>query len=649
MKKWTFVVGALGLGATGAWACSSSPAVVKGSPNPGACGDVDCGPGQSLWDGGTGTTLGFGDDGGFAIDASGPHPTFGTTVTQPTPPPPLSGGTLVVSADGTKAWAADPDRDTVHVIDLTAKTSADVALTAGDEPGRLVVDGAGRLHVALRRGGAVATIDPVAKTVLSRTAVCTAPRGLAYDATSDSVYVACASGELVTLPAAGGAATRTVMIAPDLRDVVLAGGTLYVSTLRTADVMQIAADGTIAAHLPQPSLGGAPSAAWRLTTTPGGGLGAVMQSAITTAISTKPGGYGGLGCGGAVTNPAIAQWTLGTTPSVTGFELPAAAMPIDVAWDSGGNAAVIFPGEWKMPGAFQVMMMNGSAVPLIKRHAHGTDIPPPPPPTGGSDDGGAFTEDAGPPCMAGMQSTVPGQAIAVAFDAQGTLYVQTREPATLVVDVIAMPTTITLATTSRDDTGHAIFHSDQGGGIACASCHLEGGEDGRTWVFDGLGPRRTPTVLGTVAGTAPYHWMGEEKDLPTLYEGALARMDGLPLADDQIQAETAWMQALPEPPQLPGDATSIANGKALFTSAACDSCHSGAQFTNNLNEDVGTGGAFQVPPLKGVGWRAPYLHSGCATSLTSALDTTCAPAGHGQATTLSALQIADLAAYLKSL
>jgi CxxC motif-containing protein (DUF1111 family) len=143
--------------------------------------------------------------------------------------------------------------------------------------------------------------------------------------------------------------------------------------------------------------------------------------------------------------------------------------------------------------------------------------------------------------------------------------------------------------------------------------------------------------------------MGEEKDLPTLYTGALARMSGVPLLSDQVAAESAWIQALAEPPQLPGDATSIANGEALFTSAGCDSCHSGPQYTNNLNEDVGTGGAFQVPPLKGVGWRPPYLHDGCATSLTTALDATCAVTGHGNALTLTTAQLGDLAAYLTSL
>ena len=98
-------------------------------------------------------------------------------------------------------------------------------LQPGDEPGRVVEDGAGRVDVVLRRGGAVATIDPKSATVAARRAVCSAPRGIAYQAATDQLteqlQVACAGGELVALPAAGGAATRTVMLDRDLRDVVV--------------------------------------------------------------------------------------------------------------------------------------------------------------------------------------------------------------------------------------------------------------------------------------------------------------------------------------------------------------------------------------------------------------------------------------------
>ena len=42
---------------------------------------------------------------------------------------------------------------------------------------------------------------------------------------------------------------------------------------------------------------------------------------------------------------------------------------------------------------------------------------------------------------------------------------------------------VTLSTASRADTGHLVFHANAGGGLACASCHAEGNDDGRVWNF----------------------------------------------------------------------------------------------------------------------------------------------------------------------
>src|SRR6267378_3509784 len=100
----------------------------------------------------------WGWDGGEGFDRHfvGPQPVFGQTVTQPVAPPPISGGTLAIVGAGSIAVAADPDRDRIYVVDLTAKTKlADLALTAGDEPGRVIEDSAGRVHVVLRSGGAI--------------------------------------------------------------------------------------------------------------------------------------------------------------------------------------------------------------------------------------------------------------------------------------------------------------------------------------------------------------------------------------------------------------------------------------------------------------------------------------------------------------
>src|SRR3954469_3757945 len=53
----------------------------------------------------------------------GPAPDFGATTLQADPPPPLSGGTLAVAADGFTVVASDPDRDRIYVLDYRDASS----------------------------------------------------------------------------------------------------------------------------------------------------------------------------------------------------------------------------------------------------------------------------------------------------------------------------------------------------------------------------------------------------------------------------------------------------------------------------------------------------------------------------------------------
>jgi hypothetical protein len=245
------------------------------------------------------------------------------------------------------------------------------------------------------------------------------------------------------------------------------------------------------------------------------------------------------------------------------------------------------------------------------------------------------------------------QATAVAFDPAGDLIVQTREPATLVVFASSTDsgTSISLSGDSRADTGFDIFHTQAGGMIACGSCHPEGGDDGHVWLLDDKS-RRTASLRGTIAGTAPYHWPGDEADLNVLVNDVYTRrMSGVSLASDQMNAVNDWVQQIPAPP-VPTwvDAHAAARGKTLFESASvgCTTCHSGPKFTNNQTMDVGTGGLFQVPPLVGVGWRTPLFHDGCATNLGSRFSACSTPA-HGSIGSLMAGDLSDLIAYLETL
>jgi mono/diheme cytochrome c family protein len=570
----------------------------------------------------------------MAPPGGGPPPQFGPTQTQADPPPPISGGTLLATRDGKRAVAADPDRDTIFVVDLAAKSVASIALQSHDEPGRAVEDGAGRVHVVLRRGGVVADVDPAAAALLDRRAVCPAPRGIAYDAPADALLVACAGGELVTLPAAGGAPTRTVELERDLRDVVFDGTQLVVSSFRRAELLYVDANGAITQSLSPPQfldpfigMGApfSPAVAWRTVALPSGGVLMVHQRALDIPIVTmQPGGYGQDGgkCPSSIVHSTVSVFTGGQAPGMPSAILPDLLLPVDVAVSPDGQSiAVAAPGNARIAGRSQVAVIPTSSL------SGGVCVGPQP---------SLFSD--------GEQVT------AVAYAPDGTLLALSREPAQLYVVGAAG---IALSSTSRYDTGHDVFHSDSGGGIACASCHPEGGEDGRVWSFD-FGQRRTQSIRGGVLASAPFHWSGDLADFPSLFKAVfVGRMSGQALADDKVAALSSWVNAIPPlPASPPPDAAAVARGQALFADPngpGCFTCHSGPRLSDHAIVDVGTGSAFKVPSLLGVGFRAPFLHDGCAPTLADRFGPCGGGDMHGRTSSLTSLQISDLVAYLESL
>jgi hypothetical protein len=165
---------------------------------------------------------------------------------------PLTGGTLLVA--GVTAVAADPDRDVVSIVDLgKAQILGQIELPSGSEPGRLVQDSTGIVHVILRRGGGIADIDIAARTLVGVRQVCALPRGIAFRATDDSLLVACMTGQLVTMAADPLAHTplSTVNVhtatasVTDLRDVLVTQGSVYVTTFRSPSVVLVAPDGSV--------------------------------------------------------------------------------------------------------------------------------------------------------------------------------------------------------------------------------------------------------------------------------------------------------------------------------------------------------------------------------------------------------------------
>lgn len=563
----------------------------------------------------------------------GPQPDFGPLVQAKEPPPPISGGTLAVAKDGTTAVAADADRDRIYVVDVPSRAVRHtVQLPQHSEPGRVTVDDQGHAYVALRRSGGVAVVD-LASGTLTTIDACTSPRGIAFDARLKAVHVACATGELVTLPVGGGDAKRT-SIARDLRDVVVhTDGTLTLSRFRTAEIVHVDATGRSSVapgRVPGSNL------AWRTLVAKAPGCtgddgsceteAVVEQQPTPDPVKTDPGGYGSGAAG--VEGECAAQGIVTTRIEIVGrgaVRLPLAVLPVDLA-SNGREYVVVAAGNAFTRELPQLFVLPAAAL--------------------------LATDQGGRGCPSAIHGNVPGQAVAAAFDAQDELLVQTREPAAIHVmteDRRRPWKTIPLADDSVQDTGHAIFHSNAGGFIACASCHAEGADDGHVWQFVNMGPRRTPSLQGTIEGTEPFHWDGDMKDMRDLVDHVFVeRMSGPPVDDAHLDVLKGWLYAQPAPPKLHGATDASARGAAIFAER-CTGCHAGDRLTNNQTLDVGSGGRFQVPSLVGVGWRSPLLHSGCARTLFDRFDPACGGAAHGDTKDLSESQIADLVEHLETL
>jgi mono/diheme cytochrome c family protein len=248
--------------------------------------------------------------------------------------------------------------------------------------------------------------------------------------------------------------------------------------------------------------------------------------------------------------------------------------------------------------------------------------------------------------------------IAVAYGNDGRLLVQGRDTLLHFTDLDGSTVaTVPYPEAPRLHSGHLMFHTaaaGQSSPVACASCHPEGHVDGRVWKFENIGPRRTQSMLGGVMNSAPFHWDGDMADMSALMgEVFVNRMGGPAPSEISIAAMADFIQSLPAlPVSQPIDPAAVTRGEAIFKEpkVGCATCHAGPLLTNNQTVDVGTGKAFQVPSLVGIGDRAPFMHDGCAPTLRDRFNPECGGGdAHGFTSHLSEAEISDLIAYLEML
>ncbi|MCA9606704.1 MAG: hypothetical protein KC619_13960, partial [Myxococcales bacterium] len=411
--------------------------------------------------------------------------------------PAISGGSLAVTPAGLVV-AGDPDRASIWVLDPGTRTvRGRIALDADDEPGRMAVDSTGRVHVVLRRSGGVLTIDPETAAVVEGRAVCRTPRGIAWDAARERLWVACASGELLTLPPSRSPVETVFLLEDDLRDVLVGADRLYVSRFRSAELLEVDPDGgdVLARRQapeqtreilmrPEPTTAIAqPNTAWRIRFDASGDVVMLHQTSISTPIEVEMSGYSGDECGGGVVGPAISVFSTTTEDVFGGSTVSNAVLAVDLAVDDASS-------RYHVAAAATDALFLGFGMGAIS-------VP---------------TETVGERCLFGEENFglrsrgVGESARAVEIMPDGRMVALFADPLRVVVD----GTVEFQGRPHQVERGFELFHTATPSMTACASCHPEGGEDGHVWDFVGTGVRRTQTLLGGLLETAPFHWAGDQ-------------------------------------------------------------------------------------------------------------------------------------------
>jgi YVTN family beta-propeller protein len=275
----------------------------------------------------------------------------------------------------------------------------------------------------------------------------------------------------------------------------------------------------------------------------------------------------------------------------------------------------------------------------------------------------------------------------IALSADGRrLYVANRsDDSVSVVDTAErkVVSTISLggpANLTPEQRGERLFYSARfafQGHFGCANCHIEATFDGLSWDLepDGFGKDIVENrLLEDVANTAPYKWNGDNPDLETecgprteMYFYRTQSYSRGELAD-----LIAFLKALPRHPnrylRQGGELTpQQERGKAIFERTEtkgrtlipeekqCPVCHSGPNYTNQMQVDVGSGKTtdrsplIDVPQLNSVALTAPYLHDGSAQSLEEIWTVFNPKDTHGVTNDLAKDELNDLLEYLKTL
>ena len=608
-----------------------------------------------------------------ARDASGATSLRALTVTVQTPPSgpaPTQSAPISLQASGGFSWVVNPDNDSVTRVAANG-TIMEVLLGAGSHPRGVAVDASGNAWVTCEGSDQLRIVSPDG-AILNTIAFDygSAPFGIAFTPNrANALITLYGSGEVVRYSATTRSRTGTLAVGPTPRAIAITGDgtralvTRFISPDSGGQVYDVALGTNLS-----------------LTRTI-----ALREDTVTEDTASSGRGLPNYLAGIAITPSGTRAWVASKQDNV---QRGVALSGEDLSSENSVRAIVS-----------EIDLASGAEVFAARRDVDNSDSP----------SGITFS-----PLGDYAFVTLQGNNVVAVYDALedaaalGAVPVQARfetgfapqgavfDPGTqrlLVHDFMSrgvrrIEMAGYLAGTTRNVTagfvktvgsemlatnvftGKRIFYnaSDTGGPLganrmsgsgyfSCATCHVDGGADGRTWDFSGRGEglRNTTDLRGRNGiGHGRVHWSANfdeiqdfENDIRNAFGGAgfLSDADfaatsnplgapkrGLSYELDALAAyvKSLGASSLPRSSFRNADGQRSAaaqRGATVFASQGCPTCHSGSILTDRTIHDVGTLSTtsgkrlgatlpgIDTPTLLAVASSPPYLHDGSAATL----------------------------------
>ncbi len=578
-------------------------------------------------------------------------------------------------AEGNRVWVVNQDNDTASVFN--AVTHAKIAeIAVGAAPRSVAIAPNGRIWVTNKQSSSISMIDPTSLAVVQTLPLPRAsqPYGIVFDPTGSAAFVACAAtGALLKLNPATGATLGVVNIGPNARHLSMSGDgqTLYASRFITPPTP---GEGTASV---QTGLGGA-----EVVTLAANPFAAVATIRLSHSdlqdFETQGRGIPNYLGPAAISPDGTQAWVPSKQDNIARGTLRdgrnidfqntvrAISSRIDVAARVEDLAARIDHDNSSLASAVAydplgvylfVALETSREVAVVDAHSRWEvfrfDV-------GRAPQGLVVAPDGSKLFVNNFMDRSVG-----VFDLRPLL----QTGATNVPPLATLSSVATERLTTTVLLGKQFFYDARDPRLArdrymsCASCHNDGGHDGRTWDLTGMGEglRNTVNLAGRGGVSHGFlHWSANFDEVQD-FEGQIRSLAGgtglmsdaafatraQPLGTAKagvsadLDALAAYVASLSTFAQSPhrnadGSLTALAaQGRTVFQNANCGSCHAGEKFTDSANatlDNVGTIkqptsglrlgetlSGIDPPTLRDVWATAPYLHDGSAATLADAV------------------------------